>query len=291
VKSLYSASDIPETLYHYTSTTGLIGILESRALWASELRYLNDSAELSHGYRLIVDEVRAKRIRSSESSEVLGQLERWLDLRSRFGPMVFVAAFTGSGNLLSQWRAYCPPAGGVSFGLAATHLQDVCQASEFSLARCVYTAVEQSDLVRKLVQEVVLAAEATGPNPLAPKDESFHSTFLELEESIMRVCAVLKHSAFREEAEWRAVSKAFSDFVRREGARINYRAGRSMLVPYIPLPLANSNKIIPIDIVITGPTPDPAAAEASIQRCVARHINNMHASWTSRYCEIPYRAW
>lgn len=64
-----------------------------------------------------------------------------------------------------------------------------------------------------------------------------------------------------------------------------------MLVPYILLPLADSNGIIPIDVVITGPTPDPDAATASVQRLVAKHINHLHGPWKNRYCDIPYRAW
>lgn len=169
VESLYSVSDIPEILFHYTSTTGLLGILEHRALWASELRYLNDSAELTYGYQLLLAEVRARRKSPTQNAELLTQLENWLEHRSRFGPMVFVAAFTGNGNLLSQWRAYCPPAGGVSFGVASAHLHHVCQAHRFSLARCVYTTDEHRRLVAELIHHLVAGGEAAGPNALAPK--------------------------------------------------------------------------------------------------------------------------
>ncbi len=36
----------PEILYHYTNESGLLGILQSRHLWATAIEYLNDSAEL-----------------------------------------------------------------------------------------------------------------------------------------------------------------------------------------------------------------------------------------------------
>jgi hypothetical protein len=291
VESLYSVSDIPEILFHYTSTSGLLGILKERGLWASELRYLNDSVELTYGYQLVLSEVRTRKRTSPRNTEVLTQLEDWLELRSRFGPMVFVAAFTRNGNLLSQWRAYCPPAGGVSFGVASAQLNGTCKANGFSLARCVYTTDEHRSLAARLIEHLVAAAESAGPNALAPKEESFHSTFYGLEESLIRVCAVLKHSAFEEEAEWRAVSSPFSDFVKDEGAKINYRAGSSMLIPYVLLPLTDSNGMIPIDVVFTGPTPDPAAATESVQRLVAKHRNPLDGPWENRYCDIPYRTW
>jgi len=38
----------PDMLYHYTSSTGLIRIAESKKLWATNILYLNDSRELDH---------------------------------------------------------------------------------------------------------------------------------------------------------------------------------------------------------------------------------------------------
>ena len=35
-------------LYHYTSQRGLLGILENKKIWATNIHYLNDSAELYH---------------------------------------------------------------------------------------------------------------------------------------------------------------------------------------------------------------------------------------------------
>jgi hypothetical protein len=37
----------PIRLYHYTSLKGLLWLLESGHIWASEVRYLNDSAEIA----------------------------------------------------------------------------------------------------------------------------------------------------------------------------------------------------------------------------------------------------
>jgi hypothetical protein len=35
----------PKILYHYTSGSGLIGILQSKSIWATSIRFLNDSNE------------------------------------------------------------------------------------------------------------------------------------------------------------------------------------------------------------------------------------------------------
>src|SRR5229473_5273124 len=46
---------IPEFLYHYTSQDGLLGIIESRSLWATNISYMNDATEFGLSVRLIRD--------------------------------------------------------------------------------------------------------------------------------------------------------------------------------------------------------------------------------------------
>ena len=55
--------DIPEDtiIYHYTSPEGILGIIESNSLWATDINYLNDSSELRYIYGLVERIVKAKR--------------------------------------------------------------------------------------------------------------------------------------------------------------------------------------------------------------------------------------
>lgn len=47
-------SQVPTTpLYHYTSPAGLIGIVETKRLWASSIQHLNDSTEFKHAASLV----------------------------------------------------------------------------------------------------------------------------------------------------------------------------------------------------------------------------------------------
>jgi hypothetical protein len=39
---------VPPLLYHYTDATGLLGIVQSRAIWATHIRYLNDAQEFDY---------------------------------------------------------------------------------------------------------------------------------------------------------------------------------------------------------------------------------------------------
>lgn len=43
----------PKILYHYTSSAGLHGILDTRRMWATHVRFLNDPSELDYSIRLL----------------------------------------------------------------------------------------------------------------------------------------------------------------------------------------------------------------------------------------------
>ena len=43
---------LPEKVFHYTDSSGLLGILNSGVLWATHYRFLNDSSELKYIFDL-----------------------------------------------------------------------------------------------------------------------------------------------------------------------------------------------------------------------------------------------
>ena len=59
VSELYEKNPT-RTLYHYTSIGGLQGIVESRGIWATEIRYLNDAKELVQTLDMFLSVIRAK---------------------------------------------------------------------------------------------------------------------------------------------------------------------------------------------------------------------------------------
>jgi hypothetical protein len=45
---IVSDGPLPDLLYHFTDSAELQGILESRTLWATDIRYLNDETEVKY---------------------------------------------------------------------------------------------------------------------------------------------------------------------------------------------------------------------------------------------------
>jgi hypothetical protein len=57
-------SQVPSVpLAHYTSASGLTGVLSSKLLWATHIRFLNDSKEFVHAVSLAKESLQARRRR------------------------------------------------------------------------------------------------------------------------------------------------------------------------------------------------------------------------------------
>ena len=96
-EKLFSARPV-STLYHYTSLQGLMGIIESRQLRASELRYMNDSTELLYAVDLLQTAITARAQKATDDKFLLSNFSHWLHNHTTRGPMLFSASFRANGN-------------------------------------------------------------------------------------------------------------------------------------------------------------------------------------------------
>ena len=96
-------------LYHYTRMSALKGILMTRRLWATDLRYLNDTAEYSYGVSMFSEELgRLQEERRLADSMCVDELAALKYMITESDPgAIYVACLTAAGgDQLSQWRGY-----------------------------------------------------------------------------------------------------------------------------------------------------------------------------------------
>jgi Protein of unknown function (DUF2971) len=108
----------PATLYHYTSLETLVAIVGSRTIRASGIRFLNDRSEAQRLKEEVASVLRAERQFAQIAESTIEQIENFPR------QSLFVASLTEKDDLLSQWRAYCPSALGVSIGFSTDSLQE-----------------------------------------------------------------------------------------------------------------------------------------------------------------------
>ena len=287
VSSLYSEKP-SRNLFHYTSLRSLEGIVRDRCLWATDIHYFNDAAEMRHIAQLLDGEIDRRIHQGCDNEKVLSQFRVWLSDRLPNGNMVFVTSFTQNGNLLSQWRGYCAPGKGVSFGFDPGLILRCADEQSFQVGKCIYETADQAKLVTQIVDAVSDLAKIRGeaaPNKKHPS-QSYHGVFEEIENSLLHIGALVKHPSFAEEEEWRAVSSIFTNYVE---APIHYRESLSMLVPYIHFSLAPSGESrLFFKHVFLGPTPNINLSINSLSRFLAKHNTGQ---FSVQYCGIPYRNW
>lgn len=93
-------------IYHYTSASGLRGIVESNCIWATDIAYLNDKEEVDHGITER-NKVLNNIVQSSRNSpEYKDFASRIGNIKGNRGDNSFVSCFTRNGDQLSQWRGY-----------------------------------------------------------------------------------------------------------------------------------------------------------------------------------------
>lgn len=289
VESLYAES--PEkTLYHYTSLTGLLGIIKSQSLWASDIRFFNDAAEMKHTADLLRNEISRRLEQGEGNSKLLSQFRDWISHRITDGHMLFVTSLTANGNLLSQWRGYCPLGKGVSVGFNPTIISRCANRQSFLIGKCIYDSVRQNQITKNIIEDIEKVATQRGENTDPSKrhpTQSFHDVFEEVEADLLRVAAILKHPSFKEEEEWRAVSLVLTNYVK---SPISYREGISMLIPYLEFSLIpDSASKMEIQHVFLGPTPNNNLSMTSLSRCLSKKGVSLKEGITA--CQIPYRQW
>lgn len=237
----------PPTIYHYTTQQGLLGILESKCLWASRIQHLNDSTEFLLGLERVIEHLRHGRVNDATDQERVEELVEYA--QDLGGSSVCVASFSEDGDQLSQWRAYGGVAGGVAIGFDSRKLAARASA-RFKLIRCIYEQSEQERLISHMINLASAPVNEAGWDPLSPERRIINK--------VLSIAPIIKHGAFSEEREWRLISEPVRADI------LSYRSGASMLIPYFPIELADHDGNLPINRIVVGPSPNHVLAYAAV---------------------------
>jgi len=273
----------PELLYHYTALDGLLGILDDEVLWATGIRYLNDTSEFQAGLKAVFDLMNRELLEAQGKSVV----DKYAPLIRQSAESIFTASFSKepTGDDLSQWRAYGGEHSGVSLGFSPQYLRKVGLhflkdkkdsewdgANEDPLIECKYykdrNYPEEDAEIKNRITEIV-----------AQEKESTKAL------SFARYAATLKHEKFVAEKEWRIL------LVQAGGSvpdAVEFRRVRSLVVPYVCIPLAWDGQRIEIDRIVVGPTPHTEQAKQSVEMLLRRSKVKFGGVVESR---VPYRNW
>ncbi|MBW9117019.1 DUF2971 domain-containing protein [Rhizobium cauense] len=267
-------------LFHYTTLQGFLGIISSKVIWATNIHYLNDSEEFAYGLAYLRTEAEA-RVETAPSGHqaILLRVASLVDFFKQ--GYVYTASFAEDDDLLSQWRGY-GAGGGVCLGFVVSDLQKIAQRSGFRLIKCIYEQSQKAALAREFLDQSLATLD-----PVASMDDGTVEEFAnQIVTRYQQLACAFKDPSFREECEWRIISK----FVPVDHPSVKVRGTSTMLVPYFEVDLelgedGQGRTSIGVDTLVVG----PSLQKERILQAASIASRNLTVE-TARPSDIPYRS-
>lgn len=221
-------SSVPDHLYHYTDSAGLLGILTNHSIWATDSRFLNDRTELIYAEDLAREIIQEKSAipRFKHSAELFS---RCLGAIGEYGgPNSFLFCLSEDPDSLSQWRGYAKDGRGFTVGFDGKELckSAAIKPSRFGIRKVEYDPDIQRRTISILIDQIDEKLEEIGSESAIDHAQSA------IKWGIFLLSYYYKHKSFRDEKEWRLVSVVLSNKIDHENNQILIRSRQDELVPY-----------------------------------------------------------
>jgi hypothetical protein len=255
----------------------MMGIFDSKRMWASNVSFLNDRRELQHGLESASEVIKkfSSQLAYSQWSSVLKATER----RMRNGeiPNTYAVCFCEKSDLLSQWRGYGGNLQGISITFDYSKLAKlVAPPFKASLSPVVYGKLKTKEQINLQLSEKLDDLEEAAPARGLNETEKKIRTF----DIVSRLLPQFKHIGFQDEREWRIVVQHKT--LRSE---VQFRASGNVVVPYINLDLAQGEDLLPIKYIRIGPGKEQELTKRSIEL----YLESKGYEIDVRLSAIPYR--
>ncbi|MDB6159833.1 MAG: hypothetical protein JWO04_3539 [Gammaproteobacteria bacterium] len=203
-------------LWHYTDFGAAKGIIQTDSMWASDLRFVNDTVEFKYAQDLMSELFAAPGVVPDidvgwPPAGIFSSMIPYMNyVRDN---SIFVTCFSNESDDLSQWRAYAHTPPSFSIGFDPNLLKNRMQTLQFDFESCVYTRAEQKKLIKSAVDAMFAEAYATVPNfailtPLQ-RNTNFISSICARHgrEQFTDLAARFKSEKFEAENEVRAIQR------------------------------------------------------------------------------------
>lgn len=278
-----------DALFHYTTATGLNGILSDREIWATAYYCSNDEAELAEGFGILQPLFRStsSKLKHDEDSRVMTFRNRGIDIfefGDRFEKLIsgwalsilcaYITCFCKPRSkedfhhgLLSQWRGYGSDGGyAIQFSrnrlIAALELTNRAQGTGYDLQDVQY---EEDNILRSEVLDhsasfvrSYLAFLDEQAKPLDFSKKTFPSplSFVDVGplQTYLNYLVHRKSKHFSEENECR-LSLLQPVSPGDQVLPVTYFNRAGLLVPYTMTPRVDFDVLGCVDWVIVGPGP------------------------------------
>lgn len=297
--------NVPSILYHYTSSSGLVGMYNTQEIWLSDIRFLNDSKEYKYACEIL----------SRCISEYVGtRRQQWIDRgcdQKQFDGFVnnlskkatyeevykkvchifrrgnpFVFSMTEKRDSLNQWRSYGN--GEYCIGFDVERLTKVFGLKPINvkyLKECENGDDELKEIIKRFFEG---SLRGIGPGDRI-NPEIYHDGIDNLIPTLLSSDFFVKHKhhSFHEEEEWRLVYHLDDRYDKEK--ELYFKPNGRYIKPYIKVGAHKECFELwrSVKEILCGPGLDHELCKSSLSMLKPRA---MHDSPLISFSTIPYRA-
>lgn len=229
------------SLFHYTDANAVMKILEKQTLWLTNIQFLNDNTEYSHGIgKFLNPNTTTEQKPSSREARLKQHYDKIIKLIINLGERnLGVCSFSNAGDLLSQWRGY----GRYAIEFDKKILDDFLPGLLFE---CYYDEKEQ-EILAKDAKEILITK-------LAGERDALNAA-IHYVPTVWPLIATFKNEGFYEEKEWRLIK------TKDEKDKYKFRVRNGILIPYFEIEFP----VEAIKRVWIGPMQNQELSKASVE--------------------------
>jgi Protein of unknown function (DUF2971) len=278
-------------LYHYNSLDALRGMLDSKQIWFTDVKHLNDPSELEHGIRLAKTAVQQAAAAAAAAEPVAEFIKPLFSdkltvlLRSA---SFCTACFSVDADDLGQWRAYGDNGSGVAIGFRNDIFEDDSTDANSPHVRIASMAVEYSEetaiegmksFLTEFGQSILKLSHLGMLDAVDENNRTIKDTCrLQATESLLMAALAIKHKAYKNEAEVRFIKQ-----IDVKPGSHKFRTRKSAIVPYCEVPF---NPTRDIKSVTLGPAASPHLVDGLRKLLIVNHqLEDVQVTQSP----IPYR--
>lgn len=238
-------NNLPEILYHYCALQSFTGIVKTSTLHLCAAKYSNDPNESKISETILNEIIESQH--ETNKKAFLDEVNKKIKTKDwTFFNTPYVFCLSEKNDDLNQWRIYSDNGRGVMMAFKTTffktkRIEHILidefikgpRLEELYLDQCIYEHQAQKTIIDQLINTFssLYHYDAIG------KASSIFAFF----HYFNFFSAFFKDESYKEEKEWRLVcfpidQQAFNNFK----YKVNYRVKRSVIIPYIEIPIDSS---------------------------------------------------
>jgi hypothetical protein len=264
----------PPVLYHYTDAAGLLGMLNTRRLWATNSGFMNDPTEMEYAARIVRETAQSQvgKYPTALFKRVMQNIELVLAAYAPDQNDEYLTCFCENGDLLSQWRGYGASGGGYALGFDSRQVgfryYQNREKPEPVLRKVLYDQKAQKGLVGRFIGlllewETLRSRKGRRNSDIDNSDDAWYSFNWFISECLN----CFKDPAYSEEQEWRVIQYG-RNMAAEKFVQTQFRASRNRIIEYVELDftrLSGQKKgQLPLKSIRYGPTLDPKVTERGL---------------------------